>query len=216
MATPKVKEKAPPSGPMTIEVVAKSTRPLLMHNGQLARPHGKFSAAIKAISGKKNKTEADHAEMARIEWRGGWHSIPTLDPFGPIPADAQPSLPLEAVESMLAGAATNNIKGGKKLVQAAIVCTDVAVTIGDGLLQSIAEMEGVEEYMDQRMARVQASRVLRTRPRLERWGVRYVLSVTDRISFDQVEMLAGKAGDIGLGDWRPRYGTHVVLSVKRL
>jgi len=41
-----------------------------MHNGQLADPSNWYSRAIKAISGKRGKTEADYQEMARLEWMG--------------------------------------------------------------------------------------------------------------------------------------------------
>ena len=41
--------------------------PLVMHNGELANPMSEGAKALKRVTGKKAKTDADHAEIARVE-----------------------------------------------------------------------------------------------------------------------------------------------------
>ena len=43
----------------------------MCHNGQTADPRNAYSKAIKAISGKRKKTDSDYDEMARLEWLAG-------------------------------------------------------------------------------------------------------------------------------------------------
>ena len=52
----------------TVQIRFQGVSPLLCHNGQTADPRNAYSKAIKAISGKRKKTDSDYDEMARLEW----------------------------------------------------------------------------------------------------------------------------------------------------
>lgn len=39
-----------------------------MHSGQTADPLNHYAKALKAVSSKRSKTDADHEEMSKIEW----------------------------------------------------------------------------------------------------------------------------------------------------
>ncbi|GAI35123.1 unnamed protein product, partial [marine sediment metagenome] len=49
--------------------------PLLMHNGELADPSYWYNQAIKEITSKRAKTEADREELARLEWMGSLYLL---------------------------------------------------------------------------------------------------------------------------------------------
>lgn len=65
---------------LVIDMMGKT--PLLTHNSQLSDPLNPWSKKLKSITSKKKKTDADHEEAARIEWKGGLY----LDagPKGPV------------------------------------------------------------------------------------------------------------------------------------
>src|SRR5262249_49765792 len=50
---------------------ASGGSPLVMHNERLADPLDPFARDIAKVSKKRNKTEADHLEIARLEFLGG-------------------------------------------------------------------------------------------------------------------------------------------------
>jgi len=54
-----------------IQVRMRGLSPLLCHNGQTADPQNAYAKAMKAVSGKRKKTDADFDEMSRLEWLAG-------------------------------------------------------------------------------------------------------------------------------------------------
>src|SRR5689334_21733488 len=71
-----------------------------MHNGQLADPLNQWSKSIAQISGKKNKTEADHREIARREWYGALYI-----------SNGEPCIPGEMIEAALIKGAMKEKRG---------------------------------------------------------------------------------------------------------
>jgi hypothetical protein len=63
-----------------LEISIRGVSPLLMHNGQTADPLNTFSKQLKAVSGKRKKTEEDYAEMSRIEWHAALYVTRSIDP----------------------------------------------------------------------------------------------------------------------------------------
>src|SRR5512147_548873 len=74
--------------------------PLLMHNGQLANPINPIVKDIKKISGKRDKTEADLEELARLEWYGSLY----LD-------EGRPCIPGEVLEATFLAGSKKKKKG---------------------------------------------------------------------------------------------------------
>jgi hypothetical protein len=54
----------------TIEIPIVGLCPLLMHNGAMADPLEERVINLAAVTSKRNKTMADHKEIARREWYG--------------------------------------------------------------------------------------------------------------------------------------------------
>lgn len=75
--------------------------PMIQHNGQTADPLNRFSKQLKALSGKKKKTDSDLEEMAKIEFMAGLY----LSKEGPIiPATMIDACVIEAAKKAREGA----------------------------------------------------------------------------------------------------------------
>ncbi|KKN42805.1 hypothetical protein LCGC14_0709370 [marine sediment metagenome] len=168
---------------------------LLMHNKQLADPLNEFTQALKKVSSKRKKTEADHTEMARLEFMGGLY----LDEKG------RPVAPADWFEATLLAAAKKKRMG--PIVKAAVFCEDDALLKFAGPTKVDKRIDDPECQL--RVAvRVQQARVMRTRPLFLDWSCTAVLKVdTAQINMQEVIELVELAGQqAGIGDWRPKYG----------
>ena len=100
----------------TLHFKLASDSPMIMHSGRTANPLDPFAKALKQISSKRKKTDADHAELARIEFLAGLY----LGPDGPV-------IPARNVDAMLINAAKKNREG--PLAKSGVFC------VGDAPLQ---------------------------------------------------------------------------------
>lgn len=55
----------------TMKLRLTGIAPLLMHDNKAANPLNPYAKAMKALTGKRKKTDDDLAEIARIEWEAG-------------------------------------------------------------------------------------------------------------------------------------------------
>lgn len=172
--------------------------PLLMHNGQMANPLNPYAKALKAISGKRNKTDADHEEMAHIEFLASLY----------LNEDGDPCIPSSNIRGMLLGkgGASRKRKLGKEAQLAMFVSGDYPL-LYDGP-RDPEELWKDEEFRFAQMLTVQTSKVLRTRPIFKEWSSEVeVFYNPDYIENDMVEYLVGLGGaEVGIMDWRPTYG----------
>lgn len=179
--------------------------PLIVHNGELADPFYSFSQEIKKISGKRKKTEADHEMMAKLEWRGGLYVN-----------EGKLIVPSDCFEASLVGAAKLS-RLGKDAARGLFV-EDHLFIEGDGVPESVDEA-ALDEMYDSRKfvfrkgVRVGTAKVMRTRPIFGTgWSARATIVFNDAVfNKQQIEDLAEAAGSqIGLCEWRPRYGRFAV------
>jgi hypothetical protein len=187
------------------------TAPLIVHNGELADPFYSFSQEIKKISGKRKKTEADHEMMAKLEWRGGLYVN-----------EGKLIVPSDCFEASLVGAAKLS-RLGKDAARGLFV-EDHLLIEGDGVPESVdeavldemyeAQTEGSSrKFVFRKGVRVGAAKVMRTRPIFGTgWSARAIIVFNDAVfNKQQIEDLAEAAGSqIGLCEWRPRYGRFAV------
>lgn len=172
---------------------------LLMHNARLSDPLDEYARKIKKVSGKRNKTEDDHREMADLEWLGGIYHDADLGPF----------VPGQNIERCLCDAA-KKIKLGTVVKSALIIESNINALAYDGPRDLTALLNDTN-YRHRWSAKVSTSRVMRTRPHFRQWAT-YADGQFDntQIDLDQIVQVVGIAGRIiGLGDWRPRYGKFV-------
>lgn len=182
-------------------VTLRGQSPLIVHNGQLADPLNPFAKALKAANAKRKKTDADHAAIADIEWKGGLY----------VDADGRPIVPSRVLEAVIAKGAMR-AKEGKSALSGMFVETDGVLRFrGDG--RSIDEMQADPNFRITVGVRVNQSRVMRTRPIFHDWSLTFDVSVSTDVVTDaaQLRRWIESAGEyVGIGDWRPRYGRYLV------
>lgn len=175
--------------------------PMIMHSGRLADPLFEGTKALKAVSGKKKKTDVEYEELARLEF------IYSLYLNG----EGHPYIPGNNLSALIEEGARKSKDG--RIAKAAAFA-------GDGSLiykgpQTVEGLWGNDEFRLTVGVRVQQARVMRTRPVFKQWACEFEVSYESEIA--NPEQITGwliAAGSmIGLGDWRPRYGR---FSVKKL
>lgn len=163
-------------------------------------PASRFAIELKKISGKRAKTEADYAEMARIEFLGGLYL-----------SDGRPCLPGEVVEAALIAGAKKMKKGSQ--AKAGIVVPNPSPLIYNGPTDP-NEMWADERFRLTVGVRIGQTRIMRTRPKFPEgwWAEIEILHLADIVdSKDIHEMLVTAGRVIGIGDWRPRFGRFEVV-----
>ncbi len=183
-----------------LQVQIEGRSPFIPHNGQTADPRNPYSKALKAISGKRKKTDADLDEMARIEWLAGlYRSNDDL---------VIPDWVWEA--AFIAGAKKSKrgtqAKSGLFFSQhASLVFPDKPEVITDETLNDLFE-DGHHTFTIG--VKVGMSRVMRTRPIFRHWSCTLVLEYDpDVLNQRDVEEIAHDTGRLaGVGDWRPKHG----------
>ena len=179
------------------------TKELLMHNERLANPLDPITQSMKGMTAKKQKTDADFKEIAECEFRGGLYHDETIGVYVP--------------DGWITGSL---VAAGKKIRKKDVVRENILVldqrmplrySDEKFLPKSVAGL-WQKKFYDQRMVGNQGKRVLRTRPKFPLgW------SIIARVQFDETgldkrifEGLLKRTQTMGLGDYRPTYGTFEV------
>jgi len=172
--------------------------PLLMHNGLMADPANSFSQAIRPISGKRNKTEADFVEIARLEFLGSLYLF-----------NGTPCIPGELVEAAMIQGAMKRRMG--PAARAGILCDGMYPLIYKGSKEPLKLWED-PKFRLSKSVRIGKSRVMRTRPMFPEWAANIELQYDSLLLNEkQIIQIAETVGQtIGLGDWRPRFGRFQV------
>lgn len=177
------------------------TSPLMMHNVRLANPFDDHTKAIKAISGKRKKTEDDLAELARLEWHGGLYNEPDLGVYMP---------GYNIFAAVRDAGALHKLKTAFK--RGALIQEDKIKLEYEGP----AKVEALfcdKRFVDIRSVVVGTSKVMRCRPMFPSWALRFTVMFEESVlQQSEIDLLVASAGAmIGLGDYRPRFGRFEVL-----
>lgn len=184
-----------------LTVKLNGVSPLIQHNGRLADPTHPVVKAMKKISSKRKKTDADFEELARLEFQGGLYM-----------GDDGPVLPAHVIEATF-------INGAKK--------TRDGMTAKAGMFveeNACLEYEGPKDREElwedesyRHVAKVSVGRasIMRTRPIFDKWAATVTVNYDDEQADErQVTRWIEDAGRlVGFCDWRPRYGRFEVVSV---
>lgn len=182
-----------------LKIKAIGQADLLMHNIQLADPLNQFAKDLKKITRKQKKTEQDHAEMGNLEFMGGLY----LNDKG------QPVAPPNWWEGTLLNAAKKKRMG--PVVKAAVFC-DQEATLKFAGPKKVEKRAADPSCRLATMVTVQKAKVKRTRPLFQQWSCVVVLQYDpEQINKQDVVDLMDLAGrQIGVGDWRPKYGRFTI------
>lgn len=173
----------------------KGTAPLIPHNGRLADPTYKFSRAMKEISGKRNKTEADLLELARLEWFGALYA-----------EDGKLVIPAYVIEAGLIAASKKQRQG--QLSQAGMFVNKNSLLIYPDMDKTLDELWEMDDYRFSIGVRIQRAKIMRMRPIFNTWETELNMTFEDSIvNKKDVDTWVKICGEqVGLCDWRPRYG----------
>lgn len=178
----------------------KGITPLMLHSDRLANPFDALTKEIKALTGKRKKTEDDLQEIARLEWLGGLYSNDD--------ASAMPGHNLFA--SIIGGAKLHKL--GQAVKRSALVAEDTVTIQYDGP-KSPAALFKQKAFVDMRTVKVGTARVLRCRPIFREWAATFSVNFDEsglqRADLDRCVEDAGRM--VGLGDYRPRFGRFEVV-----
>lgn len=172
------------------------TKELLMHNERLANPLDPIVQEMKAVTARRKKTDADYAELAEIEFRGGLYFDEKLGPV----------IPDRVIRASLIEAA-RKLRLGKDITENVLLLEMSSKLEYDGP-RTVAGL-WQKKFYDQRMVGNQKVRVLRTRPKFPAgWSVLVQLQFDDdALDERNLETVLKRSENLGLCDYRPLYGT---------
>lgn len=188
----------------TLRVEINGLTPTLMHNGQLSDPLNEWSKAIKSISAKgKKKTEADIAEMQRLEWMGGLYTD----------EDGEVCWPGQNIQAMIRTAAKATKQG--KDVQRGLQCGGNWKLKHDGP-KDMERLFADQRYRLTNSVKVGQARVIRCRPRFPVWSLKFELEyLPDQLNKADIRTFLDYSGVyVALSDWRPYWGRFEVVDMK--
>ena len=175
---------------------------MMMHCERLANPFDPLTKQIKAISGKRKKTEDDLLEMAHLEWLGGLYYTP----------DAGVHTPgYNIFACMIEGGKIHKL--GTALKRAALVVEDTVPVAYDGP-KTPEKLFANKAFVDMRSVKLNGkTKITRCRPIFKDWSLTFSLAYDEnsiqRSEIDQCLTSAGMM--VGLGDYRPRFGRFEVV-----
>jgi hypothetical protein len=178
-----------------MDVQIKGIAPLLLHNGDMADPLNPLAQEMKKVSGKRNKTIADHEELARLEWHASLYQ-----------KDGKICVPGVMLDKAIIEAARKSRKG--KQAQAGVMVIDDPLLDFSRKSKALSDIYASGHHTDRRMVVVSRARIARTRPRFDVWGVAFTLQYDDEQLSDSdiLDMIDIAGQSIGIGDFRPRFG----------
>jgi hypothetical protein len=181
---------------LTIRLAGDGDEALIMHNGLLADRDYEWTKLLAPLTGKRKKTDEDHAEVARLEWRGGLYYDDELGPY----------LPGDNVRRALLDAARLS-KEGKRIERGLLRVSRKNRLDYNGPRDPDAMWED-PRFRHRAMVKVSTSKVARTRPKFVGWSatvtIDYDSAVLDGRDLFRIAQAAGQF--IGIGDGRPFYG----------
>jgi len=174
---------------INFQITVSGTAPLLMHNGRLANPLDPAAKALKRLTGKRQKTEADYNDLARVEFSGSIYSDPDIGPY----------LPGDNIWRALYDAAKKT-KKGKAVQESVFITSDINPLAYTGP-RDIDALWKDENFRHITTVKVGTNRTTRCRPIFREWRCQAEGILDDNIlEFGDLAGIATLAGAvIGLG-----------------
>ena len=180
----------------TLRMTWKGTTPLIMHSCKCVNPLHPISLKMKKYTSKRKKTEEDQVIISNLEWEAGAYWEDGIGLF----------IPSENVEATI----KNGAKAMKKGKDIEKYCDVKEFYIPFNYYANLTKEELIAkpEYRDVRPMTVQRSKVMRTRPRFNKWSITFDLIYDEtKIDRDTIIQAVEYAGSyVGLCDSRPKYG----------
>lgn len=181
-----------------LKVTFKGITPLLMHSCKCVNPLHPISREMKKYTSKKNKTEDDLAMISDLEWESGLYYDDEVGIY----------IPNENIEAAIIDGA-KAIKKGKDIQKYCNVI-EFCVPLDYGTKKTKDEIKPDMSFRDVRAVNVQRAKVIRTRPRFNKWGITFTLAYDEtKIDLDIITSAIEYGGNyVGICDDRPKYGRY--------
>jgi len=183
-----------------LKVTFKGVTPLIMHSCKCVNPLHPISIEMKKYTSKRKKTEEDLLTISDLEWKAGAYWKDGMGLY----------IPGENVEATI-------INGGKAFkkgtdIQKYCDVTELYIPFDYGENLTLDELVANYEYRDTRPMNVMRSKIMRTRPRFDKWKITFTLRYDeDKIDLNTICNSLEYAGNyVGLCDSRPKYGKFSV------
>lgn len=167
--------------------------PLVMHNSRLVDPDDEIVRAIKEITDKGSKqTDADRAEVARLEWFGGIYHDADIGVYVPS---------WNVVKCINRGGVIT--RQGTDVLRAVALLTDRVPLTYDGP-RDLTKLYERAEFRFRKEVGVGQRRIMRMRPIFRRWALSMEIELLEEaMNPDALLRVAETAGlSEGLGDAR--------------
>lgn len=185
----------------TLRVTWKGITPLIMHSCKCVNPLHPISKELQKYTPKKKKTDEDLKIISDLEWQAGAYWEDEIGLY----------IPAENVEATIKNGAKAYKKGTD--VQKYVEVKDLYIPFNYGENLTLDELISKYEYRDTRPMTVNRNKVMRTRPRFDKWNITFNLMYNEeKIDLDVILNAMEYAGQyVGLCDSRPKYGKFVVV-----
>ena len=188
-----------------VKLKLKSIAPMLMHSDRFSNPLDPATKVHKELTSKRKKTEADEADIGKLQWFGGLYHDPEVGIYVPS---------WNVVRCFERAASITRL--GTALTRAFVVSTDKLPLHHEGPAKPEKLWE-LPEYRWRTTVGVQRARVTRVRPIFRRWSLELeaelLEDVLDPDDLRRIIDLAGRSE--GLGDARKlgygRFTSEVVM-----
>ena len=149
--------------------------PLIPHSCRCVNPLHPLTVAMKKYTGKRTKTEDDHKIISDLEWLSGLYYDEDFSNPDPtfLRDDMSLFIPADNIEATIRNGAKAFKKGED--IKKFVTVPQLRIPLDIGEKKTIAELRRDYRYRDVRQMVVQRSRVTRTRPRFDRWSLRWRL-----------------------------------------
>jgi hypothetical protein len=183
-----------------IEATLIGDAPLITHNGLLADPRYEFTKALKPLTKKRDKSAEEMEEIRKIEWLGGLYRD----------SDGTIGLTADVLLACFYGGAKKSARGPKFLA-GVIETQSFYPLVYDGPRDAM-KLYKQNGFCDYRAVGINKKRVMRARPRFDKWSLPFSLLFNSSV-IDGAVLVAAieSAGElVGLCERRPRFGRFSV------
>lgn len=182
---------------VSIKLRLIGTKPLLLHNGRLANPMDPYARQLATASKPRKKTDVDYENIANAEMLGSIYEDDGLLAF-----------PTSNVWRSIYDAA-KSFRLGEDVKRALTPVSFLPPILIDNAEVKIEPFLQDPDNRYTTTVKIQRNRVPRTRPIVYNWSMLHEFELSsDVIDPGNLPQILNRAGRmVGLGDWRPTFGT---------
>jgi hypothetical protein len=187
----------------TIRFKIESSMALLQHDDKTANPLNEYAKKLKEITKIRKKSDEDHMEMARIEWRASLY----------FNEQERYHIKAECFEGTFLQA-SKAFKQGTIFKQAVQILNNPTFKFRHDKL-SPEQLFEMNEYKDFRTVKVSTSKIIRCRPIFHEWNTEVEIYYDEnRIDENEITKIVEYGGQyIGVCDYRPKFGRFTATKI---